>query len=68
LKDFEKEYGYMPQLNHEANEGQGNGLDSPERIRASMKEPGANHDRAIENMNRLIRDEINKLSGLSYIL
>ena len=28
-----------------------------------MMNPGA-HERAIENLNRLVRDEINKLSGL----
>jgi protein-arginine kinase activator protein McsA len=59
LEDFERHHGYRPREDYI--DGREEYHNSPTMIRESLKNHA--HEKAIENAAKLVKDEINKLSG-----
>jgi len=66
LRDFERQNGFKPAYGAEDVNEDGSPR-SPEGIRASLLNEESAHEKAIITLNKMVKDEISKLSGLDVI-
>lgn len=66
LRDFEKQHGFKPAYGADDVNEDGSPR-SPEAIRATLLNEESAHEKAIISLNKMVKDEISKLSGLDMI-